>query len=337
MLAAILRSLVDRPGFIIASILAASFNLDWVWQTTGAVTDTAHKLRSIFRRVKFRLLLQIHIDRVLVLTKAPDISWSIIVIHTWRRVLFRLCSDLVALANYFGTTIWVHEGSLDPSTLLIDLLSVDWWQDFGLVLHWLELLLASISVSNYESSSILLRWAAMGRVLTTTSRSRLNAIWLAESLLLVTNLLLMVLEKGGWFVTRASHRINLLRGRSFYWRLIERLLRRLFDFDDLSLNQNRLILLKRVLYWRLREWLDRSDSIIVLNIVCVEISSLLQTIVLFIILIITRNVIDLSVERLRLDRFFGLVVSLGLTLRRLIADGTISSHESILLQSMRFV
>lgn len=82
MLAAVLRALVDRPGFIIAPILAATFNLDRVWQTTRAVTNTAHKLRSIFRRVKFRLLLQIHIDRVLVLTKATDISGSIIVIHT---------------------------------------------------------------------------------------------------------------------------------------------------------------------------------------------------------------------------------------------------------------
>ena len=215
MLAAILRTLVDWPGFIIASILATTFDLDRVWQTTGAVTDAAHELRSIFCRVKFRLLLQIHVDRVLVLTKATDISRSIIVIHPGRRVLFRLCSDLVALANYFGTSIRVHKGSLDPSTFLIDLLSIDWWKNFRLVLHLLELLLASIGISYYESTCILLRRAALGRVLSTASCSRLEAVRLAESLLLVTNLLLMVLEKGGRFVTCTSHGINLLRGRGF--------------------------------------------------------------------------------------------------------------------------
>ena len=47
--------------------------------------------------------------------------------------------------------------------------------------------------------------------------------------------------------------------------------------------------------------------------------------------------IDLSVESLRYDRFFGLVVSLSLALRRLIADGSISNHDSILLEGMRFV
>ena len=77
MLATILRSLIDLPNLIVAPlvVLAATTALDKdrVRQTTRVVfgaSTSRSQIRRIFRRVKLRLLLQVGVNRVLILTQS---------------------------------------------------------------------------------------------------------------------------------------------------------------------------------------------------------------------------------------------------------------------------
>lgn len=169
-----------------------------------------------------------------------------------------------------------------------------------MLLNGLKLLLASFCISNYESTSVLLRWASMRRVLPVIRccwGRWLEAIRLTEPLLLVTNHLsrLMILEKWRRFVTcSASYRIYLLlrsRRLNLSRRVLLRLLIKnlllvllLFYFNYFVcmsllwlllhlLSVYRLVLvlylfIERILNWRLGERLYRSPGPrIILNMV----------------------------------------------------------------------
>ena len=215
---------------------------------------------------------------------------------------------IVLWTSFFNLASPSYRRCLDTTTgFLIDLLSVYGGQHFGLMMYWLELLLTPIGVSYDKRSSILFGWSPCRRVLPRDSVRLAEAVGLAQPLLLIPNLLLVVLEERGRLITCASHRVQLLT-----WRCISLSLLLLFDLYNLPLNDDRfivLILINGVFDWGLCERLLRS---------------------LFW-LSVASNLIDLCIERLWLNWFFGFVVHWRLTLRRLIVHGTISYHELILL------
>lgn len=99
------------PCFVVAAILATAFDFDGVGQTASIVLDLSGaagrsaEVRRVFCRVKLRLLLQIHVDRVLILTQPADVTFLVIDgcgRGTFGAILTLQLKGLVGLDVYHG-------------------------------------------------------------------------------------------------------------------------------------------------------------------------------------------------------------------------------------------
>ena len=167
MLAAIWGALVNLPGLIVAPVLILPLDLYRVGDAArellyDAIGSTNSQFWCIFCRVKLRLLFEVHVDGVLILTQAPylpPIFLTFMLIHGSWRCLFG------ALSTFHVIRGIVRDVNLGYLWIFLNILSSLYWREYfrvvdTLLLSWHTIILSC--VSNYKWASILLGWGALG-------------------------------------------------------------------------------------------------------------------------------------------------------------------------------